>query len=245
MYLYKNENENFMYEKNDKFIIFFGDSQSCNVDYRTPAFDGFCESFAQNHGLNKILFNKQVHGANGFLINSIKLVHDFKNIENEGDFLITDQKHVGIGVLTADCLPILFYDLKNHVAAAIHAGWRSSVAEICKATFNEMNKKYGTAAKDLQVYLGPCAKSCCYQVQSDFLLNLKQFLFQDQVIQTRGQDLFFDNVLLNKLLMQDFGVDPQNINGDYNLCTICNRSFCSYRRDPRACCRQFSFIALI
>lgn len=234
-----------MYEKHDKFIIFFGDSQSCNVDYKTPAFEGVCQNVAHKYGLNKLLFNKQVHGSKGFVINSEKLVQGFKNIQNNGDFLITDQKHVGIGVLTADCLPIIFYDPQNHVAASIHAGWRGSVAEICRATFSEMNKNYGTKACDLLVYFGPCAKSCCYQIQPDFVLNLNKFSFKDQVIKSRGQDLFFDNVLFNKLLMQNFGVEPQKINCDYNLCTICNCSFCSYRRDPETCDRQFSFIALL
>ncbi|KKQ32576.1 MAG: hypothetical protein US49_C0006G0027 [candidate division TM6 bacterium GW2011_GWF2_37_49] len=234
-----------MYEQNDKFIIFFGNSQSCNVDYKSFAFEGFCQDFAHKHNLDKMLFNKQVHGANGFLVNSVKLVQDFKNIETEGDFLITDQEHVGIGILTADCLPIFFYDPKNHVAASIHAGWKSSVLDICKATFNEMNKKYGTVAQDLLIYFGPSAKPCCYQVQPNFMLNLKKFSFQNQVIQVRGQDLFFDNVLFNKLLMQNFGVDPQKINCDYNFCTICNRSFHSYRRDSHTRSRQISFIALV
>lgn len=229
---------------NDKFIIFFGDSTSCNVDYRTPVFDDFCQNTADKFGLHKLFFNKQVHGANGFLIDSQKLVQDFKNITHEGDFLVTNQKGVGIGVLTADCLPIFFYDTKNHVAAAIHAGWKSSVLGISKAAFSAMNKKYGTNPQNVEVYFGPCAKVCCYQVQPDFLPNLKQFSFKGEVIQSRGQAMFFDNVLFNKLLIKEFGIDHKKINCDYNLCTICNRNFYSYRRDSQTNCRQISFIAL-
>lgn len=233
-----------MFLNKDKTVIFFGDSQSCNVDYKTPAFHEFCQDFAFKHCLDRLLFNKQVHGDQGFLIDSSDLVHDFKNIILEGDFLVTDQKNVGIGVLTADCLPVLFYDRQNHAISAIHAGWRSSVLGVCRAAFQLMNKKYGTNPGNLEIYFGPCAKVCCYQVQPDFLMNLKQFSFKDKVIQTIGTGLFFDNVLLNRLLIEEFGVDPQKINCDYNECTICNRNFYSYRRDAQTGYRQISFIAL-
>jgi YfiH family protein len=227
----------------EKYKIFFGDSNSCNVDYKTTEFDGFSRNFASKYSLHKILFNKQVHGASGFVIDSARTVAQFRNINLEGDFLITNQKNIGIGVLTGDCLPVLFYDRKNSVAAAIHAGWRSAVLGICKIAFEAMQNRFGTRPQDLDVFLGPCAKACCYEVQPDFLSNLKQFAFKEQLIQEREARLFFDNVLLNRLLLEEIGVASQKINCNYNLCTICNCSFNSYRRDAQTKLRQISFIA--
>jgi polyphenol oxidase len=229
----------------NKIIIFFGDKTSCNVDYTSTSFEGFCQAFAARYGLNKILFNKQVHGANGFVIDSASTSQGFKNMHFEGDFLITDQKNVGIGILTADCLPILFYDQKNNIITAIHAGWRSSVLNICHAAVDIMNKKYGTLAQNLNIYFGPSAKSCCYEVQSDFLENLELLTFKDKIVQKRNEKLFFDNVLLNKILLKNIGINEQKINCDYNFCTICNRNFNSYRRDSRTNLRQISFISLM
>jgi polyphenol oxidase len=228
----------------EKYMIFFGNNKSCDVDYKTSAFEGFCKTFATKYGLEKVLFNKQVHGAEGFMVDSVSAVQKFKNISFEGDFLVTDQKNVGIGVLTADCLPILFYDRKNEVTAAIHAGWRSAVQGICGEAFRAMNKNYGTMPQGLDVFFGPCAKSCCYEVQPDFLSNLDGFSFKKQIIQKRGASLFFDNVLLNKLLLAEIGLDSERINCDHNICTICNHSFNSYRRDSQTNLRQISFIAL-
>lgn len=241
-----------MFFENDKMILYFGDKQSCSVDYNTPEFLYFCEDFAKKFGISKVLFNKQVHGANGVIIDSPDSVNGFKNIYNQGDFLITDQKSVGVGVLTADCLPILVYDPKKSVIASIHAGWRSSVLKICLEAFQKMNQRYGSQLSDLQIFFGPCAKVCCYQVQQDFASNLfVSNLFEDNnftdSIVTRNGKMFFDNTLLNaKLITQlagQFGKLP-NLNYDYNMCTICNHNFYSYRRDKQTTLRQISFIAL-
>lgn len=230
--------------KNEKVIVFFGDARSCPVDCKSEAFHGYCQKFASNFGLDKILFDFQVHGVGGYILDSQASVNVFKSRQQDGDFLITNQKKIGVGVVTADCLPVLVYDKKNEVIAAIHAGWRSAVSGICKITFEAMHKRFGTHVADLDVYFGPGAKSCCYEVQPDFLSNLKQFSFKDEVIHQCDGRLFYDNVLLNKLLLTEIGLDPQKINCDYNLCTICNRNFNSYRRDSKTPDRQISFIAM-
>lgn len=230
---------------NKKYLVFFGDKQSCAVDYKTEEFDTFCNVFSQKHELNKVLFNKQIHTATGSVISSFSAAQSFKNICNDGDFLITDQKKIGLGILTADCLPIFFYDSKNQIIAAIHAGWRSSVLGICKTTLDTMNQKYGTVAQDVEVFFGPCAKSCCYEIQPDFLEKLKPLKCADKIIQKRNDKLFFDNVFFNMHLLKSIGFNTKKINRDYNLCTICNLCFNSYRRDNQTKYRQISFISIL
>ena len=95
-----------------------------------------------------------------------------------------------IGVLTADCLPIIFYDTKNHVAACIHAGWRSAIAEIVTKVVQMMFEKFKFAPEDLQIYFGPCAKTCCYQVQPDFLQNLTNFKFKTKLSEKMTANFF-------------------------------------------------------
>jgi YfiH family protein len=165
-----------------------------------------------------------------------------KESDFQGDFLFTDQKRIGVGVLTADCLPIIFYDSKNSVVAAVHAGWRSSVAEICASTIQAMFGKHKFLPEDLHVYFGPCAKACCYQVTPDFTNNLK---FRDQVIRQDQDRLFFDNVLFNKLLLLDLGLVSKNMNFQFNLCTMCSPNFYSYRREGYKALRQINFIGLL
>jgi polyphenol oxidase len=246
-------------EINNNFTVFFGNKNNCTVSHKSKEFESFSKKLVQEHGLEKLVFQKQVHGTAGIYIDFKKKAEyvqpsDRTILELEGDFLITNQKNIGIGVLTADCLPIIFYDTKNHVAACIHAGWRSSVAEICTKAIQLMFAKFKFAPKDLQIYFGPCAKACCYQVQPDFLDNLKNFKFKSQVIrrvrtnnagdQKTGNQFFFDNVLFNKLLLIDLGMISKNMHFENNHCTICNSNFHSYRKDSENALRQISFIVL-
>ncbi len=255
---------------NKKFTLFFGDKNNCNVSHKSPDFQKFCDALVHKYGLSKLIFQKQVHGTAGAYIDSNEKVKYIRSFDLEGDFLITNQKDIGIGVLTADCLPIIFYDTKNHVAACIHAGWRSSVNEICTKAIQMMFEKNKFAPEDIQIYFGPCAKSCCYEVQPNFLDNLKNFKFKSQVIRKVSTNnanannntdrLFFDNVLFNKLLLIDLGMLSKNMHFENNHCTMCTRlrpggydgqadtsganNFHSYRLDGEKSLRQISFIAL-
>ncbi|MFH1253996.1 MAG: peptidoglycan editing factor PgeF [bacterium] len=252
--------KNYESSANKKFTIFFGNKNNCPVSPKSPDFQKFCDDLAHKHGLSKLVFQKQVHGTDGIYIDSkekTKYIKPFdleRSFDLEGDFIITNQKDIGIGVLTADCLPLIFYDTKNHVAACIHAGWRSSVNEICTKAIQMMFEKFKFAPEDLQIYFGPCAKFCCYEVQPNFLDNLKNFKFKSQVIRkvstgNSSDQLFFDNVLFNKLLLTDLGMLSKNMHFDDNHCTMCsNKSgtdkFHSYRRDGKNSLRQISFITL-
>ncbi len=71
------------------------------------------------------------------------------------DALITDMHHQCIGVSTADCIPVLLYDPTHHVIAAIHAGWRGTVADIVGCTIRAMKKYYGTQCHQLRAVIGP------------------------------------------------------------------------------------------
>jgi YfiH family protein len=231
---------------------------------KANAFESFCNKLAQEHGLTKLIFQKQVHGTNGVYIDFKEMAEYIKSFEFEADFLVTNQKNIGIGILTADCLPIILYDTNNHVAACIHAGWRSSIAEICAHALQMMFSKFKFTPEDIQIYFGPCAKTCCYEVQSEFLDNLKNFKFKSQVIRKAGNKLFFDNVLFNKLLLIDLGLLSKNMNFENNHCTMCTDksgtdksvqdapgtgtpgayTYHSYRRDGDKALRQISFIGL-
>ena len=60
-----------------------------------------------------------------------------------------------IGVSTADCIPILLYDSRQHVGTAIHAGWRGTVARIAEQTVRRLTEVYGSEPSDLRAVIGP------------------------------------------------------------------------------------------
>lgn len=71
------------------------------------------------------------------------------------DAVVTDLKGVCIAVSTADCIPVLLYDEAHHAVAAIHAGWRGTVARIVEKTVATMQRVYQTNPNQLKAVIGP------------------------------------------------------------------------------------------
>jgi YfiH family protein len=81
-----------------------------------------------------------------------------------GDAAITRRRGVLLSVQTADCVPILLADTKNRVVAAVHAGWRGTLARIVVKTLGRMQQEFGTRRENVVAALGPAIGQCCYQV---------------------------------------------------------------------------------
>ncbi len=81
-----------------------------------------------------------------------------------GDALLTSAPHVLLAAQTADCVPILLADTKRRAVAAIHAGWRGTLARIAQKTIGRMRMEFGTRPKDVVAALGPAIGGCCYEV---------------------------------------------------------------------------------
>jgi YfiH family protein len=84
-----------------------------------------------------------------------------------GDASITRQPGVLLSVQTADCVPILLADTRQRIVAAVHAGWRGTLARIVVKTLGRMQQEFGTRAKDVAAALGPAIGRCCYQVGAE------------------------------------------------------------------------------
>jgi len=80
------------------------------------------------------------------------------------DALITQLEGVCIGVTTADCVPVLLYDPVKKAVAAIHAGWRGAIANICRKSVEAMQANFGTNPKDILAGIGPCIGIAGFEV---------------------------------------------------------------------------------
>jgi YfiH family protein len=72
-----------------------------------------------------------------------------------------------LGVRTADCSPVLVVDQKKRVVAAIHAGWRGTLARIVTKTIGQMQMEFGSRPQDLLAAIGPTIGGCCYEVGTE------------------------------------------------------------------------------
>jgi YfiH family protein len=72
-----------------------------------------------------------------------------------------------LGVQTADCVPILLADTRRRAVAAIHAGWRGTLARIAVKALGRMRMEFGTQPKDVVAAIGPSIGRCCYEVGAE------------------------------------------------------------------------------
>jgi len=136
---------------------------------------------------------------NIFLLNQIhsnKLVYIDNNYKltkkPKADAVITNQKNLPIAVLTADCVPILIYDNKKRIVAAIHAGWKGAFKGIIDKVIKFMVKK-GCSLKNITAVIGPSISVKNYEVKDDFM---KKFIKKDKkslkYFKIENNKLYFD-----------------------------------------------------
>ena len=116
---------------------------------------------------DRLIFPKQTHTAtvktitNGFFDLGKE---PQKYFLNETDAVITNLQGVCVAVKTADCVPVLLFDSKIKVVAAVHAGWRGTVQNIVLVTIHKMIKEFGTDPADLIAGIGPSISPEVYEV---------------------------------------------------------------------------------
>ena len=99
----------------------------------------------------------------------------------EGDAMVTATPGLALGILTADCAPVLFADPKARVIGAAHAGWKGAHGGVLEATLDAM-EKLGALRDRIQAVIGPCISQDAYEVGWEFRdrfleLGLKQRRF--------------------------------------------------------------------
>lgn len=116
---------------------------------------------SEKYGFNGIATVKQEHG------NQVVLVKDcLSNPVADGQ--VTDIPQIVLGVLTADCVPILLADEKAGIVSTVHAGWRGAKANIMQEAVTKM-KELG--AKNITAIIGPCIGQNCYEVGAELYQN--------------------------------------------------------------------------
>ncbi|MDY0009925.1 MAG: peptidoglycan editing factor PgeF [Bdellovibrionales bacterium] len=110
-----------------------------------------------------LLTLKQVHSARVVTVADV-WTHQ---TAPQADALVTNQRGIAIGVLTADCAPVLFADTKNKIIGAAHAGWKGAIGGVIAATVDAM-EKLGSKRADIAAAIGPCIGPMSYEVSDEF-----------------------------------------------------------------------------
>ncbi len=169
-------------------------------------------------------------GKNIFLVNQIhsnKFIYvDEKynqKIKPKADAIITSKKKFPIAVLTADCVPILIYDNKKKMIAAIHAGWKGAYKNIIGRVIKFMLKK-GCKSQNIIAAIGPSISQKSYEVQNDFKRrflkknkkNLKYFKINNNKVYFNLNSYVYSSLLQNKIKnIENIKIDTFNIKNKF------------------------------
>ena len=146
------------------------------------------------------------------------------------DAVITDQPGLCVCVKTADCIPVLLYDSRQRVVAAVHAGWRGTVARIVQKTIEQMNP---LNPSDLHAIIGPGISLLQFEVGDEVYQAFKEEAFPMERIAQRfpsadGERWHIDLWEANRWLLQQIGVEDIHVEG---ICTRTSPGFYSARRE--------------
>ena len=165
-----------------------------------------------NKNSNNIFLLHQIH-SNKFIYINKKL--KFPKKKYKADAIITNQKNLPIGILTADCVPVLIYDDVAKNIAAIHAGWKGAYKDIINRVINFM-LKIGSQRKNIHAAIGPSISQKNYIVKEDFLRKFMKKNNKNKIFfKTNKNKIYFDlpNYVKSQLKSNKIG-DIDHINID-------------------------------
>jgi len=210
---------------------------------------------------SKLVVMRQIHSD---------VIHRFAAVPGQvckGDASITREAGLLLETSTADCVPILLVDPKQRAVAAIHAGWRGTLARITQKTVGRMQLEFGSKPADLLAAIGPCIGGCCYEVSADFVTKFAaQFADADEYFdeartgdepnplqwlnmhppghQPPAKNVHLDLRKANQSQLVTAGLCTKNVFSS-DLCTGCRTDlFFSYRKEGAMSGRMLSVIGV-
>jgi len=170
---------------------------------------------------------RQVHG--------IRVAEAAIGDRPEADALVVRQAGLLVGVVTADCVPVLLIDRAARTAAAVHAGWRGMAAGVLEAALAALS------STRIEALIGPAIGGCCYEVGDEV-----RAAFQARTAEvtaaawmTPAGRARVDLRTAARLLLEAAGVASVETLGP---CTRCDARYHSFRRDGARTGRQLSFV---
>jgi polyphenol oxidase len=175
-------------------------------------------------------FLNQVHGDQIYCIDEIN--HSLIGGVLMGDAIISNLPNKNIAVFTADCLPVITYDIHLNIVGVIHAGRKGTSLGITRKTIQKMVKKYGSSPQNIVVGFGPGVGGCCYEVGYECLDSFRDSYssIEPFAVAKENKKYMLDLKIANRLNALDEGILEENI-FDCDICTVCNNDLVfSYRK---------------
>ncbi len=192
----------------------------------------------------------QTHSANFYRVTSKDAGRGALSSDTaitDTDALYTYEPHLLLCCLTADCVPLLFYNEKAGLAGAVHSGWQGTVKEITLKLFNHLAGEENCNPADFKAYIGAAISREKFEVDEDVYLKYEKLTFADEPyalpfvsFKEETGKYHIDNKAVVRRQCELAGIPPENITVD-SVCTFQSSDCFSYRRDKKSG-RHLSFI---
>lgn len=177
----------------------------------------------EDFGACRMVSARQVHGDRIYLDRG----GETADVEVDGyDALITATPGTVLLVQQADCQGVLLHDPFRRVVAAVHCGWRGSVAGIIGKTIAVLEREFHVTAAELEAFIGPSLGPCC----AEFVNHARELPPSFRLFQVTPNHFDFWQISAKQL--REAGVPKDNIRID-RVCTCCHPDYFSYRRACR------------
>lgn len=210
------------------------------IELAMNSYRNLCNSIGTYH-INTIK-PRQDHTNNVQIVN-IKINNeepDFNlDIYKSTDGLITNKRNFILSTTNADCILLLLFDPVKKVIANVHSGWKGTLKRIGIIAINKMITEFGCKPEDIICCICPSIRKCHFEVGQDVkeefekeFINILGFKYiengkeriialKDIIEEKNNIKWNIDTVLINKILMQNIGLKPENII-DSGICSVCN-----------------------
>lgn len=193
---------------------------------------------------NRFVFPRQTHSDHLAVVTS----ENTKNTISDTDALITNESGLFVCVQTADCVPILLFDPQKKVVAAIHTGWRGTVAKIALKTVRQMTEKFGCKPADIIAGIGPSIHIHAYEVGPEVVKAVEDNFSNSVALLKPSMNegkAYFDLWEANQTVLIESGIPEENIEV-MGLCSFEHADFFySARREGIDTGRMVSGIRLV
>jgi polyphenol oxidase len=195
--------------------------------------------------IEEIAVAHQVHGRRVLRAASAAEAAAMRAARPDADAIVTAGAGVAAAVRTADCTPVLVWDRRRRVGAAVHAGWRGTAAGAAGAAVAALVRDYGSDPAELAAAIGPCIGPCHYQVDEPVIAAMEAALGPraGEVLDPDGPGHARLNLSrANRIILELAGVPAASID-EAGTCTYCHAElFFSYRREGKGVPSLYHFI---
>jgi YfiH family protein len=193
------------------------------------------------------VFGKQAHGSRVAFVGELERgrgATDHWSGLSHCDGLVTDREGLLLGVLTADCLPLVMVCGSRRAVGIAHVGWKGALYGIAVDLLHKLLECTGCRHEEIDAFLGPCIGPCCMVVGEDVENNFRKYIGDAAFAEGAGRKPRLDLVSICRSQLIGSGVEKANILST-GICTQCDPRYFSHRGSGGRTGRQAGIVAVI